>query len=398
MNTEDRILDYIIFGLFRDQEFHTINEVSKKEFYIDILDEALASDIELVDYIEEKIRKDIRNENDLRGSIEKMVSEKDFEPEKETTIRVMRECIGRISAKFLELRNNGWIDLNGEDLKIDSVETKIEEKSKYKNMIIPAGKVLTFILRIEAKKINWGKFIEHISQQYEIRKVKLDDVYSSNKQESLMFEQIKERRKDLDKDENLIFQLDCGPFGRIQPLKTLEGLERCGYIKINGFKIYDPNPSIRKVDTIPEVPEYFGLKANISITNKFKKKIEKDNNEIAEFLGVNRIKKSLTKPNIGFQLTPDSLKYNGKELKITKPQDTRYYFLLKVLLGNPKKIWEYDEIWEKLNGDENYDPKNWKKIYNPAYDINEKIAKETTISDFLEIAKTTIRINPTYLK
>lgn len=37
------------------------------------------------------------------------------------------------------------------------------------------------------------------------------------------------------------------------------------------------------------------------------------------------------------------------------------------------------------------------KIYNAGYDINEKVAKETTIKDFLDITKTTIRIKEKYL-
>jgi hypothetical protein len=101
--------------------------------------------------------------------------------------------------------------------------------------------------------------------------------------------------------------------------------------------------------------------------------------------------------SVVFSIENDILKYQGNTLDVSVPRDTRYYFLLKTLLSSPKKLWNYDELWKELNGDDNYDPKDWKKIYNPAHDLNEKIAQETTIADFLDVKKSTIRIDPKYL-
>jgi hypothetical protein len=101
--------------------------------------------------------------------------------------------------------------------------------------------------------------------------------------------------------------------------------------------------------------------------------------------------------SVVFSIENDILKYQGNTLDVSVPRDTRYYFLLKTLLSSPKKLWNYDELWKELNEDDNYDPKDWKKIYNPAHDLNEKIAQETTIADFLDVKKSTIRIDPKYL-
>lgn len=114
---------------------------------------------------------------------------------------------------------------------------------------------------------------------------------------------------------------------------------------------------------------------------------------------IEKIENSIEKKKSEFSFDKNSLEYNEKTLSVSKPKNARYYFLLKTLLENKERVWNYDELWEKLFGaDENgYDPKNWRKIYEAAYTLNEKIAKETTIPDFLEVTKTTIQINTRYI-
>lgn len=76
---------------------------------------------------------------------------------------------------------------------------------------------------------------------------------------------------------------------------------------------------------------------------------------------------------------------------ISKSKNSAAYSLLTTLFKDPQKLWNYDEIWEDLYGEE-YQPSEQKKIYNIAYYINGKIAQETNIKKFLEITSMTIKI------
>ncbi len=69
-------------------------------------------------------------------------------------------------------------------------------------------------------------------------------------------------------------------------------------------------------------------------------------------------------------------------------------------MSNPQKTWHYDEVWWELF--ETHYPKNpteadAKKIYNAAYDLNQLIAQQTTINDFVDVTMTTLRVNEKYL-
>ncbi len=97
----------------------------------------------------------------------------------------------------------------------------------------------------------------------------------------------------------------------------------------------------------------------------------------------------------GFSFDNDILSYQGKEIVVSKTKNSRPYFLLKTILKNPKALWNYDELWQDLFSTD-YEPKKWKQIYNAAHDLNEKIAIVTGVSDFLELSKTTIKINQKY--
>ncbi len=97
----------------------------------------------------------------------------------------------------------------------------------------------------------------------------------------------------------------------------------------------------------------------------------------------------------GFSFDGGILSYQGKEIVVSKTKNSRPYFLLKTILKNPKGLWNYDELWQDLFSTD-YEPKKWKQIYNAAHDLNEKIAIVTGVSDFLELSKTTIKINQKY--
>lgn len=93
------------------------------------------------------------------------------------------------------------------------------------------------------------------------------------------------------------------------------------------------------------------------------------------------------------------LKFAGHEIKISKKaKKTDAVLLLQTLLENESADWMYnDEILENWghNPDDQKDlPKN--KVYFAAQKINNPIALETQIDDFIEYNTTCARINPKY--
>ncbi len=91
------------------------------------------------------------------------------------------------------------------------------------------------------------------------------------------------------------------------------------------------------------------------------------------------------------------LNFQGKKISISQRGKTaRPYDLLELIFTDKDKVWNYDEIWDTLLGNE-YDPKKWRTIYYAGRKINEAVAKKTTVDDFLEITKKIIQIKNQYL-
>ena len=91
------------------------------------------------------------------------------------------------------------------------------------------------------------------------------------------------------------------------------------------------------------------------------------------------------------------LYFKNKKIKISKTNNSNPYYLLKTIFKDKNKIWNYDEIHKDWLNRDDYKKEDWNKYYNAGYKINEKIAKETTIKDFLCITKKDIKINEKYL-
>ena len=104
---------------------------------------------------------------------------------------------------------------------------------------------------------------------------------------------------------------------------------------------------------------------------------------------------------VSFDKKKSVLTFKGKKIEISKTKNSDPHYLLALLFKDKSKELAYDEIWESpyfQSQNTEYDPKNdWRKIYNAAYSVNEKVAKMTTIQDFLDISKTAISINKNYL-
>lgn len=104
---------------------------------------------------------------------------------------------------------------------------------------------------------------------------------------------------------------------------------------------------------------------------------------------------------IAFDAERSALTFQGKSIEISKSKNSDPHYLLAVVFKDKSKVWAYDEIWDDMyfqRMHQKYDPKkDWRKIYNAAYSVNEKVAKATTVADFLDISKTEVSINKAYL-
>ncbi|MDD5551766.1 MAG: hypothetical protein PHI88_01205 [Candidatus Pacebacteria bacterium] len=106
---------------------------------------------------------------------------------------------------------------------------------------------------------------------------------------------------------------------------------------------------------------------------------------------------SKTGRDIGHSMTFDESKgvlfIGDKRIKTTK--FSNQYNMLKVIFKDDyskKMDWQYSEIMEIIDFQQ-----DWESLYNVAYALNNKIAKETGIKDFFITTKQSVKINPKYL-
>lgn len=158
------------------------------------------------------------------------------------------------------------------------------------------------------------------------------------------------------------------------------------------YKLYpnDNRPEVPDIDTLlpsstPKLPDISWL---ISLAEAYRK-TEKVIHDV----------KGLS---ISFNVQTSRLEFNNKKILISKTKDSDPHYLLTLLFEDKDRNWAYDELWDSPyfhSNSEVYDPKNdWRKIYNAGYSVNEKVAKATTINDFLIVKKTAISINRKYLE
>lgn len=110
------------------------------------------------------------------------------------------------------------------------------------------------------------------------------------------------------------------------------------------------------------------------------------------------IEKAVTIAGLEFDKESSTLFFQGKEIIISKAKNSRPHYILDTIFSDKKKTWLYDEIAEESSNDRNeYEGYDWKQFYQACRDINEKVAKETTIKDFLVYTKYQVSINRNYL-
>lgn len=101
------------------------------------------------------------------------------------------------------------------------------------------------------------------------------------------------------------------------------------------------------------------------------------------------------KNNLDFDNEKSILFFNNKEVTISKTRNSNGHYLLKTIFKDKNKVWEFDEISEDWSDE--YKKDDWARYYNAGYAVNVKVAKETTIKDFLDITSKTVGINKKYL-
>lgn len=98
---------------------------------------------------------------------------------------------------------------------------------------------------------------------------------------------------------------------------------------------------------------------------------------------------------------PDSILFNKETSmliidnhEIQIPYATYQYYFCKTLFSKPQKRWETDEIIEKFG--EDFNARNWRKVYDTMVLLNKKTNKILSNKFFL-IEDKTFKINPYYL-
>ena len=242
------IPDDIILALFRDKRFHRLNSKQGGEFYIDLLDESMTNDIEIDSLLDKRI-----------DSIEDFTSE---------FANIANPYIIEIFEKLKELHEKNWIKLK--NIKIEPLDKEKMPKTRVRDMIMPAGKVKTIIIKVLTERINWYKFINYVANISEMTRLDWDNIYNPQKQKRLLMQRISQKIASLEKNKNIIlFPFDYANLKfaefedeedarRILFLPTLQNLNRDGIILVNGISVYqDPFTGS------------FQIKANISVTDKF---------------------------------------------------------------------------------------------------------------------------------
>src|SRR3990167_1684985 len=173
-------------------------------------------------------------------------------------------------------------------------------------------------------------------------------------------------------------------FDKTLPLHTLIALEKLGYLDIEAVWVID-------MDVPPEDDDTDVFKIRLTLLDKAMAEID------AKYKTPART--SISQP-ASFDSKTSQLNFQTNKITISKTNNSNPHYLLKAIFKAPAKLWAVDEIWEKLFGKNiEYNPrKHWKKMYNATYDLNEEIAKQTRIRDFVIMKKTTLQLNKKYLK
>jgi len=185
-----------------------------------------------------------------------------------------------------------------------------------------------------------------------------------------------------DKEANAIFTS-----GKLEPSKLDENVKYLVLWKdwkkiVKEHKSFDPENFADPTHFLREKFSLLAKRFHLYLVNELTRVSEKS-------------EKTMQKHELRFEPNESNLYFQGKEILIAKSKNTDPHYLLQTIFTEPAKVWNYDEVaadWQTT-----FDQTKWKKYYNAANKVNQKVATKTGVEDFLETSKMTVNINKKYI-
>ena len=233
------------------------------------------------------------------------------------------------------------------------------------------------------------------------------DLENFIKDKGYLFDSIKEYQKSIEQIRKS-FAIQSLPLKQISDLhEQLKSLSKSFQIAIPPDLIKSINnirvrPASREMVYIPrnrnniEVFEEKLDKFSKKLEDKFEEKFSKIDKSIESLSDkTNQQTNNLLHKKIDFDKEKSIIKIGDKEIKLKKGGDQ--YHIMRIVFENKNQLsqeWFFSEISEIYDFSGKYDDK---KFYNAAYQINQKIIRDTGLKDVLFTKRHSFCINPDYL-
>lgn len=132
--------------------------------------------------------------------------------------------------------------------------------------------------------------------------------------------------------------------------------------------------------------EYSFKNVNITALHKYNEHKNMSQNKIP----------NLPKTQASFDPILSKINLSGNTVPI--PKNTDQFDLCNAIFKNSsskQKEWSFDEMFEEWGS--NFELSQWRKVYNAAREINQKVAAKTMIDNLLLVTTKTVQLNPSYL-
>jgi hypothetical protein len=235
------------------------------------------------------------------------------------------------------------------------------------------------------ENIDWQKVFNIANGYFDDLVVQSTEVYKLERQKAFITEALLKKKNKIEDDrfyftEKNLHESYPQDFRSIYFFRGLESIAKDTNIKITEVKVQLVTEDKLSKETCYRVSLEL-LKDLTQGANPYKKYLPSINSPDEEILN--------------FNPETSTLYFQGKEILIAKSKNTDQHQLLEVLFEKPDKLWNYDEIADGMGTE--FKKEEWKKYYNAARAINQKVAEGTTIKDFLVTSAKTVMINKRYL-
>ncbi len=165
-------------------------------------------------------------------------------------------------------------------------------------------------------------------------------------------------------------------------IHTLVALEKLGYLKIEAIWVFDMD--------LPPEKQTENYKVKMTVTEKLRNEAGGTASPASRKQTSSRTLHPLT-----FDSERSVLSFRGKDIEIAKGKNTTPHYLLGTIFKDKDKLWCFDEIAE--DWEHRYVKNDWRRYYNAAYSVNEKVEKKTGIKGFLDISNKSVCIRKEHL-